>query len=127
MLAAYPTGVEVARDPRTMAALHDAGLAVRTPAGWLVTDAGAAEASERDILPLVSPKTARPKPAKVAKPKPAKEPAKRGRPIDPSIPRGRCWFRADEAEIAAWTAAAEALGVPIATWIRITCNGAVRK
>jgi hypothetical protein len=59
------------------------------------------------------------------KPRP---PARRrpGRPIDESLPRARMTLRADETELAAWTAAAGRLGMPLAAWIRMACNAAAR-
>ncbi len=58
---------------------------------------------------------------------PKKSPArKRGRPIDPSVPRGRLYFRVHPEELAAWQAEADRVGLGLHTWIRATCNAASR-
>jgi len=61
----------------------------------------------------------------MAKKKPPAKPL-RGRPPIPDLPRERIFLRASEAEVAAWQAAADALGIGLSTWIRMTCNGRIQ-
>lgn len=53
-------------------------------------------------------------------------PAKRGRPLDREIPRQPFYMRLHPHEQTAWQAEADALGMTLAAWIRMTCNRAVR-
>lgn len=50
-----------------------------------------------------------------------------GRPIDPNLPRAKAWIRIDDDEMRAWTAAADAAGHTISSWVRHVCNTAARR
>jgi uncharacterized protein (DUF4415 family) len=50
-----------------------------------------------------------------------------GRPIDPNLPRAKVWLRIDDDELRAWTAAAEAAGHTISSWLRHLGNKAAAR